>query len=67
MASAWSNLSNVEQQTIVWKDKLTVELLLKVGALLIAMGVLIGKLNAIDSRVGRIEGFLDSHVVITGK
>jgi hypothetical protein len=42
----------------------TLELLLKVAALILAMGIMIGKLNAIDTRVQRIENFVDSHVVI---
>lgn len=61
MASAWNRLSSM------WREKLTVELVLKLGALLIAMGMLIGKLNAIDARVGRVEAFLDNHVIIQGK
>jgi len=45
----------------------TPELVFKVAALIFALGLIMGRLNAMDARMDRIEKFLDSHVVIATK
>jgi len=45
----------------------TPELIMKLAALLLALGLLVGKLNGVDERLARIERFMDSHVAIEVK
>lgn len=42
-------------------------LMFKIAALVLAMGILIGKLNAIDERMARMERFLDSNISLKTK
>lgn len=48
---------------ILW----TPELYLKVAALLLSLGLLVGKLNALDDRLARMERFMDSHIAIQAR
>lgn len=44
-----------------------VDLIIKLSAILLAAGILIGRLDTIDSRLSRVENFLDSHVTVITK
>jgi hypothetical protein len=47
-----------------WNFTWTPELFFKLFALVFALGIIMGRLNAMDARLERIEKFLDAHVSI---